>query len=150
VRILLDTNILLRITPEDPDVGLHRLATQSALIRLVDNYVIPCIATQSLAEYWNRASRPQSDMGLGITSGLVRQRIDRFSRSYTVLREAEETHETWLNLCCKYDVIGKTVHDARLAALALSHGIRDILTLNADHFRRFIEIKTHTPADILV
>lgn len=146
---MLDTNILLRITPEDPDCPRQRVATESALIRLVDNLVRPCIATQTLAEYWNRASRPKDDKGLGMHPDIIRERIDKFCRAHTLLRETETTHEIWLSLCSKYGVVGKTVHDARLVALALSHGIHDILTLNTAHFRRFAEMKTHTPADIL-
>lgn len=115
----------------------------------MDHYVVPCIATQTLAEFWSRATRPDSDNGLGLHPSVARERIDLFSSHYTVLREAKTTHETWLNVCSKYEIIGKTVHDARLVALALSHDVHDILTLNATHFRRFLEIKTHTPADIL-
>lgn len=36
-----------------------------------------------------------------------------------------------------YNVIGKQVHDARLAAMMLTWGVENILTLNERNFRRF-------------
>jgi toxin-antitoxin system PIN domain toxin len=39
---------------------------------------------------------------------------------------------------------GNLVHDAHLVALALEHGVHEVLTLDAD-FRRFLHVKSRNP-----
>ena len=46
-------------------------------------------------------------------------------------------------------VIGKQVHDARLAALMASYRLKRILTLNPRDFTRYPTIEPLTPTDVL-
>jgi aminopeptidase C len=82
-------------------------------------------------------------------SALVRERVQKFLRGYELIIEQPKTFDVWLSLCVKYDVIGKSVHDARHVATALSQNIDSILTHNVRHFSRFLEVQTYTPAEIL-
>ena len=54
----------------------------------------------------------------------------------------------WKDLVEHYKIIGKQVHDARLVAVMLAHGVTNLLTFNVTHFTRFSEITVLDPRDI--
>jgi len=45
-------------------------------------------------------------------------------------------------------VSGRQVHDARLAAVMLAHGVSHVLTFNVEDFRRYPGIVTVNPHDV--
>jgi predicted nucleic acid-binding protein len=47
-------------------------------------------------------------------------------------------------LVAKAGVVGNLVHDAHIAALALEHGVRELLTLDRD-FARFSDLRARNP-----
>jgi hypothetical protein len=49
----------------------------------------------------------------------------------------------------KYQVMGKQVHDARLAAAMVAHNITHLLTFNVDDFKRFSDIVVVDPRSIV-
>jgi predicted nucleic acid-binding protein len=49
-------------------------------------------------------------------------------------------YENWLGLVRDYRVTGVQVHDARLVASMLAHGIQSLLTLNSADFERYAKI----------
>jgi hypothetical protein len=55
----------------------------------------------------------------------------------------------WRQLVSAYRVIGRRVHDARLVAAMLTHGVTHLLTFNRDDFRQFAMITVVTPTDLL-
>ncbi len=67
----------------------------------------------------------------------------------TLLPEPADIAERWLEVVRRYGVQGKAVHNARLVAFALTHGVSRILTLNPDDFRRYTEVTAVTPAKLL-
>jgi predicted nucleic acid-binding protein len=54
----------------------------------------------------------------------------------------------WRRLVVQYSASGLQVHDARLAAAMLTHGISHILTLNESGFSRFTGIFAVHPASV--
>jgi predicted nucleic acid-binding protein len=74
--------------------------------------------------------------------------VDLLLAAYTHLPDPPDLRHRWLELCVRERVAGKRAHDARLAALALSHGIRHVLTLNPHDFLRSPELTVLTPQDI--
>ena len=54
----------------------------------------------------------------------------------------------WVSLVTAFQVIGRRVHDARLVAVMLTHGITHLLTFNHYDFRQF-PITVVTPGDLL-
>jgi predicted nucleic acid-binding protein len=48
----------------------------------------------------------------------------------------------------QHRVSGKSVHDARLVAAMIVHGIGEILTFNMQDFTRYTEISVLDPANV--
>jgi hypothetical protein len=55
----------------------------------------------------------------------------------TLLPESERTYQEWRRLVVQHSVTGVKVHDARLAAAMIVHGVTHLLTLNTDDFTRY-------------
>jgi predicted nucleic acid-binding protein len=53
------------------------------------------------------------------------------------LPDTAAVHEHWRRLVVEYRVSGRQVHDARLVAVMLAHGILRLLTLNVGDFERY-------------
>jgi len=58
----------------------------------------------------------------------------------TLLPDSERVYREWRRIVLDYGVSGAQVHDARLAATMIVHGIRHILTFNAADFRRYDDL----------
>jgi predicted nucleic acid-binding protein len=69
-------------------------------------------------------------------------------RFVAVLHESDSTYESWKSLVVAQKVRGRQVHDARLAALMITHRIRRIPTLNSIDFERHAGIEPVAPQDI--
>ena len=66
------------------------------------------------------------------------------SPSLILLHEGEGFWETLERVLRKSSVLGGAVHDARIAALCLRHGVKKLLSADRD-FSRFPELKTENP-----
>jgi predicted nucleic acid-binding protein len=65
-----------------------------------------------------------------------------------MLPDTPEVHVLWRRLLVAHAVSGVQVHDARLAAAMLVHGVNRILTFNTLDFARFTGIQAVNPADL--
>jgi predicted nucleic acid-binding protein len=144
VRVVLDSNILLRL--QDAANPFHAAAVEGTA-RLHRRGDEVCICQQNLVEFWAVATRPVSANGLGLAGSDVRTRIEAFRSSFQLLPDPLSLLDDWLDLVSRYDVSGKTTHDARIAAFAVGHGIPYLLTLNASDFARYAEIQVIDPRD---
>lgn len=61
-----------------------------------------------------------------------------------VLTEHERHLDTLEALCLRAPIVGGAVHDARIAAICLSHNVREFWTCDRD-FRRFPDLVTRDP-----
>jgi predicted nucleic acid-binding protein len=146
---LLDTGIVLRIV--DRQDRQHDLVRR-ALGLLGNAEEELWVASQNVAEYLNVATRPVANNGLAMTSAVATELFRREIESIaSILVEGDATHSEYLRLVETYNVTGKQVHDARLAAIMLTWQIENLLTLNDRHFRRFEPegITIVTPADLV-
>jgi len=145
LNLLLDTNILARyVIQSDP----QHLEVRSALERVYSRQWDPVFAPQSIYEFWVVATRPLESNGLGLDPLLVRAEVQVILDTFPRLSEPLDLLETWLDLCARHSVKGRTAHDTRLVAVALAHGITHILTLDPRDFRRYPEISVLTPEDV--
>jgi predicted nucleic acid-binding protein len=131
---LADSNILIRLVKrEHPEYPLVRGAV-SALrakgIRL--GYTM-----QNMAEFWNASTRPIERNGFGLTIEETDENARAIERAFVFLPDNEAVYREWRTLVVRYGVSGAQVHDTRLAAAMLVHGISHILTLNTPDFARF-------------
>ena len=60
-----------------------------------------------------------------------------FQRRFTLLHDKEDLLTLWHELVSGLGVLGTKSYDARLVAAMQSHGIKNLFTLNTDHFRNF-------------
>ena len=138
-----DTNILLRfISPSDSNHLLVRNAIYSLLIR--EEQI--CYTSQNLSEFWNVCTRPvMARGGFGLSIEETDRRAQVIERYFTFLPDSEAIHAEWRRLVVKYRVSGVQVHDTRLVAAMLVHGITHILTFNPNDFARYPEITAVNP-----
>ncbi len=80
---------------------------------------------------------------------VARQEIDRLHTQFPLLDDTADVFGHWVSLVTAFQVIGRRVHDARLVAVMLAHGITHLLTFNHLDFRQF-PITVITPDDLLV
>jgi predicted nucleic acid-binding protein len=100
------------------------------------------IVPQNLYEFWAVATRksglpPAGQNGLGMTPDQASLWLRYFQRRFTLLPDREELFPHWHDLVRTLGVTGLKSHDARLVASMQCHGITQLLTFNADDFKRF-------------
>jgi toxin-antitoxin system PIN domain toxin len=80
----------------------------------------------------------------GLEAALDQIRAWLESPSLVLLSEADEHFETLSRVLTKGHVSGPRVHDARVAALCLQHGVSELWTSDRD-FSRFPELEVRNP-----
>lgn len=126
---------------------MHSQAT-GALSILLEGDSQVCLATQNLVELWNVCTRPLKRNGLGMTVDRTNAELTKLERMFTILSDSSAIYPEWRRLVTVHSVMGVQVHDTRLVAAMLVHGITHILTFNTSDFKRFSEITVVHPTDI--
>lgn len=76
--------------------------------------------------------------------------MDLFRVVLHPLPEPPDVLDRWLDLVTNRLVLGRPTHDARIAAVVHAHGVRDLISLNESHFRRYSNLfRCRTPATFL-
>ena len=141
MAVLVDTNILLRISQPDTT---HATIAERALDALRIRNEELRITSQNLVEFWAVATRPLTENGLGFTVEQAKGQMLSLKQLFILLPEAPLQSE-WERLVTSYRVAGKNSHDARLVAAMMVHGTRSILTFNVQDFTRYAEITVLDP-----
>lgn len=87
--------------------------------------------------------------GRGWSVAIVRQEIDRLLNQFPLLDDTPAIFVSWRKLVTIHQITGRRVHDARLVAVMLAHGIMHLLTFNGDDFRSYDEIVVVEPANVI-
>ena len=103
---------------------------------------------QNLIEFWSVYTRPIERNGLGRTLTEAQAEINRLKTLFPLLLDTSAIYEEWERLVVVYAVRGVNVHDARLVAAMLVHGLTHILTFNISDFARYSEITAVHPTII--
>jgi predicted nucleic acid-binding protein len=130
---LLDTNILVRLA--NAADALHAEATR-AVLELHRRGEVLYVTSQVLIEFRNVATRPPALNGLGLSTVDAEAQAAAFEAKFPLLAETPDIFPAWKALVGGLGVIGKQVHDARLAAVCHAHGTTHLLTFNVSHFTR--------------
>lgn len=128
---LVDTNVLLRLADEQSQE--HSVAA-GAVARLLARGVSVFISAQVLVEFWVVATRPEQVNGLGWSTATTAETIRGLRDRFPLLEETPDVWDRWFELVERCQVSGKRAHDARLAALLVERGIRQLLTFNTVDF----------------
>jgi predicted nucleic acid-binding protein len=142
---LLDTNNLLRMVKRDDP---QRPLIMGAIKRLAKEGVVLCYVPQNIVELWNVVTRPVTANGCGWTVRDAAREIAALERRFALLPDNERVHTEWRRQVEAHAVSGKQVHDARLVACMIVHGISHLLTLNTKDFQRYTEIAAVHPRDL--
>jgi predicted nucleic acid-binding protein len=145
MSILADTNILLRRT--QPDHSSHTLAVES-IAKLLAAAEPVYFTLQNISEFWNVATRPVVNNGLGFSVALALGEVGKIERFLTLLPDSPAVYTEWKSLVVRHGVMGSKVHDAKLVATMQVHGIRRILTFNTNDFARY-DIEAIHPSSLL-
>jgi len=146
VTILVDTNILLRfLEPKDGEYTLVREAVKTLTV----SGESLCFASQNLIEFWNVCTRPISRNGLGLSPAQTDERAALIEGRFQLLTDNERVHVEWRRLVVAYSVAGVQVHDARIVAAMIAHGVPRLLTLNDRDFARYAAISVVHPREVV-
>lgn len=107
-----------------------------------------CLVPQNLIEYWAVATRPAEANGLDLRPDETAHEVRKFKTYFHFFNDGPDIFQEWERLVLKHQVIGKNVHDARLVAAMLEHGITHLLTFNGKDFKRFNEITVLDPYQV--
>ena len=119
---LLDTGVLLRLVDQR---DVQHAQVRAAVRKLVERHDDLLISTQNIAEFCNVATRPIDNNGFGISPSAAIELFERDVESIVgVLVETDQLHAQLKRLVVTYQVIGKQVHDVRLAAMMLTWNVK--------------------------
>ncbi|MDX6288577.1 MAG: hypothetical protein QOH42_376 [Blastocatellia bacterium] len=143
---LADTNILIRfLLRNDPAYPAIRQAVRTLKTRGEQIITTP----QNMAEFWNVCTRPMTLRGgLGLSVDATEMRLRLLERHFPVLPDNPAVYESWKALVITHGVSGVNVHDARLVAAMMVHGITHILSANVKDFARYPGITVLAPEQI--
>ena len=143
--ILIDSNILIRwVQPGDMNYQIVRNSIQS----LENSGTRVCYTSQNIAEFWNVLTRPANRNGYGMSPSQVHGKAIEIESKFRLLPDSIQVHNVWRHLLIDYQVCGVQVHDTRLVASMLVHGVHRILTFNTQDFSRFDKIEAVHPLNL--
>ena len=143
---LCDSNILLRLVHRDhPEHAFVRAAVRTLYQRGDRGYY----TSQNLGEFWNVTTRPTTARGgLGRSVAQADHAARVLERILILLPDTPAVHEVWRRLLVAHALQGVAVHDARLVAAMMVHGLTRILTLNDKDFARYPGITAIHPQNV--
>lgn len=130
---LIDTSILARLA--NIADAQHAVAAH-AVVELHRRGEVLHITPQVLVEFRSVATRPIDLNGLGLSSVDAQRQAAGFEAAFPLLTETPGIYPAWKIIVEELGIIGKQVHDARLAAICHVHDVTHLLTFNVAHFTR--------------
>ncbi len=90
-------------------------------------------------------TRPGVFVNLTSPEAAIRMISALLANPYLVMLAETDRHwDTLQNIIISADVIGARVHDARIAAICIEHGVRELWSADRD-FKRFPGLKVVNP-----
>jgi predicted nucleic acid-binding protein len=147
MKILLDTNILLRIS--EP-AHSHHSASVSALRTLALEGHSFCIASQTVSEFLAVATRPVADRGLGMAQAKADAELTKVTSSLEMLYDSKAVIDELRRLVVLNSISGKSVHDAHPVAAMKANAVSHLLTINTRDFSRYPDIHVLNPTALRI
>ena len=147
MKYLVDTGVLRRLFDSD-DIHCTTIRAAFHAIRARGDEVF--FAVQNASEFWNVSTRPASSRGgYGHDPQRVALRLQLLARFCNRIVETHASYKKWKELLISHSVCGVAVHDARLVSVMICAGIRNVVTLNPDDFKRYPEVTAVGPDEIV-
>jgi len=128
---------------------LHHRLVRSTVIALRRRDGLLFVTPQNLIEFWAVATRPLDSNGLGMSVHWAAAQVAEMRRFFILLPDTADAFVQWERLVTQYQVSGKNVHDTRLVAAMLVHGLTHILTFNRKDFAPYAGIQVLHPEQVL-
>ena len=142
---LLDTNILVRAADT---TSAQQQQANNAVSNLMAAGNEVFLTAQVLIEFWAVATRPATSNGLGWTVSHTDHYVQQLLNRFLFLDDTLAVFNYWRYLVRTHQIEGKHVHDARVVAVMLAHGVTHFLTFDADDFRVFPGITVVHPDSV--
>lgn len=141
--VLIDTNILVYLTNPQSD---FRTAAQEAVKQEIREGAKLYVTMQILREYAKVMTGAKDPLTGKLYSNIktTLEAIRQFRYNMSVIGDDPQSFDKWLDVVEKYDVHGRSVFDAQIAAQMLQNSITHILT-NDERFARYNNILTIIP-----
>ena len=137
-----DTNILVYAHREDSEWHERAVAVVAELAESTREWAIPWPCLHEFVAIVTHPRIFRTPTPLDLAVGQVEAWLE--SPSLIVLSENEEYLEHFRELVLKSRVTGARIHDARVAAMCSSHGVRQLWTADRD-FSMFSQVNVHNP-----
>lgn len=140
--IAVDTNLLVYAHRQDSDFHKPAITALKALAESNDRWSIPwpCVHEFLAITTHPKIFNPPSPL----KSALEAMDVWLNSHGCEMIGEDPGYYDVLKNIVSKGKVTGPMIHDARIAALCLHHGIRELWTTDRD-FSRFASLRTRNP-----
>jgi predicted nucleic acid-binding protein len=132
-KFFLDTNSLIYL--KFSSLSFHQ-STKSIFLSLTERNNKFYISNQILREYISSCTREKLHKSY---EELIFD-CEEFIQVFEVLEDTKQVSISLLELCKKYQVNGKQVHDANITASMIANSIPYILTANVADFKRFSDL----------
>lgn len=147
-HLLLDTNILVYLTSSH---SVFRSAAQEAVKQEVREGAKLYVTMQILREYakvMTGIKDPQTGKVFGSIQTTL-EAIRLFRQNMSVIGDDPQSFDKWIDLVEQYEVRGRSIFDAQIAAQMLQNSIMHILT-NDERFVRYNNILTIIPLRVTI
>ena len=143
--IVVDANIMLRLLePGHP----HCQAALNAIAQLTTSAAETfCTLPHCLHEVYHVLTREKN--GHGKTPAQAVKELTGLLSLFPPQTDAPQFLTTWLNLVAKHNVAGRLAYDAKIVASMIDLQIPTLLSFNDEDFKRFTEVTTLNPFDVL-
>ena len=137
-----DTNILVYAHREDSEWHESAAAAIAGLAESTHEWAIPWPCLHEFVAIVTHPRIFRTPTPLDLAVGQVDAWLE--SPSLIVLSENEAYLESFRELVLKARVTGARIHDARVAAMCSSHGVRELWTADRD-FSMFSQVRIRNP-----
>jgi uncharacterized protein len=140
--IAVDTNVLVYAHRDD---AVHHAAARAALEQLVESDEEWAIAWPCMHEFLAIVTHPRIYAQPTPAREAVAAIVELIEATGVRLLGEGPNHLALLaEVLNKSGVVGPRIHDARIAAICLTHGVRELWTADRD-FSYFSDLTTHNP-----
>ena len=140
--IAVDTNFLVYAHRADQ---AWNKAAHACLTRLAEGQAVWAIPWPCLHEFIAVVTRPK----VFDPPSTMKQAINQLdgwmeSPSFSLIGETPQHWATLQRIVAAAKIVGAAIHDARVAAICLDHGVHELWTVDRD-FSKFPELRTRNP-----
>jgi len=141
--VAVDTNLLVYAHRREPEQHARSAGLMRTLAEGTRPWAIPwpCVY-----EFFSIATNPRIWKDAASSPDQAWSQIESWTRSpsNSVLHETDDFLSTLQKLVARPRVRGPIVHDARVAAICIAHGVDELLSADRD-FALFPELRTRNP-----